>query len=457
VDQSLVVFSERAGTSRYRLLETFRQFGLARLDDVAAVHARHARHYLERVREMKRRSAEQGGGDLRSLIEAELSNVRAAFQFAHARGDAELCTGLVSELTAYAELRPTLELAEWAEAALNMPRRRPDLCTVRAHLAASIVHHYAADWVRAEHHAREALRIDGLCGTGLAAAALTHLAPPLAYQGRVAEALRAAKLAGGLAPPPLAALAPPQPTGSPALEPSASARSPNVSRQREFAGRPELALAPGAGSSAARLAASRYVLVFVQLYVGEPPDLDELGQLAAEERRPSLRPYALGSYATACLAAGAPDQAAFDEAIVAADRIGHAHMACLHRSYAALARAGGDPVEALGGLRVALVEYGAVDLPFGPRQIAADHLGNFAALGRWSTIALIDGASPPVSIFPAAARRAKAAARQALGERRYAASARLGRAMPHDELFGSLHDELDALGVRRAPPTVGAR
>ena len=83
VDKSLVVADEAAGDTRYRLLETMRQFGQANLTDAGARRAvpRPARRLLRRVRAVAP-PALQGTGDVaaRDAVERELENIRVALR-----------------------------------------------------------------------------------------------------------------------------------------------------------------------------------------------------------------------------------------------------------------------------------------------------------------------------------------------------------------------------------------
>ena len=83
VDKSLVGRGEETGSTRYRLLETMRQFGQANLDaagDRELYRDRHADYYADFV--LSRRLQLQGGGDLAALdeIEPELENIRVALR-----------------------------------------------------------------------------------------------------------------------------------------------------------------------------------------------------------------------------------------------------------------------------------------------------------------------------------------------------------------------------------------
>ena len=142
------------------------------------------------------------------------------------------------------------------------------------------------------------------------------------------------------------------------------------------------------------------------------------------------------------------------EAAAKADSIGARQIGCLSRGYIALVEGHGDPRSSLRALRVALVEHRAANIPFGLRQFAGDLLHLFAPFQRWSTIAVLDGAAPPVSIFSDAARHAKQAARRELGDAEYDACVTRGRRMLHDGFDSYLSGELDLLGTDQHRPTL---
>ena len=124
--KSMVVLDDGPdGTTRFRLLETLRQYALERLDDTSNVEdyrRRHAEHYAS--------FAEAAGPGLEGPDEAawfprfdvELANVRAAVAWAldaEARDDAELSLRIIAPLTRQLFCRPSAGVGEWAEAALG--------------------------------------------------------------------------------------------------------------------------------------------------------------------------------------------------------------------------------------------------------------------------------------------------------------------------------------------------
>jgi predicted ATPase len=83
VDKSLVVAGDETGSTRYRLLETMRQFGQANLDAAGGrmmYRDRHADYYADYV--LARRSQLEGSGGLVAIgeIESELENIRVALR-----------------------------------------------------------------------------------------------------------------------------------------------------------------------------------------------------------------------------------------------------------------------------------------------------------------------------------------------------------------------------------------
>ncbi len=113
------------GSTRFRLLETLRQYALERLDDTGEAEdyrRRHAAHYAM--------FAETAGPGLEGpdeaawflRFDAELDNLRAAVAWAldaDTQVDAELGLRTIAALTRQAFCRPAAGVGEWAEAALE--------------------------------------------------------------------------------------------------------------------------------------------------------------------------------------------------------------------------------------------------------------------------------------------------------------------------------------------------
>jgi predicted ATPase/DNA-binding SARP family transcriptional activator len=106
VEASLVAPEERDGETRYRLLETVRQYAAERLEshgETAAVRRRHAGHFLTVAESAQTR----GAGQLRGLrqLDADIDNMRAAAEFAIASGDVDTEIRLAAAVWPYWHVR----------------------------------------------------------------------------------------------------------------------------------------------------------------------------------------------------------------------------------------------------------------------------------------------------------------------------------------------------------------
>jgi predicted ATPase/class 3 adenylate cyclase/DNA-binding CsgD family transcriptional regulator len=100
VDKSLVVVEHTGGATRYRLLETVRQYAAEKLGESGeadAVRARHRDHYTA----MAALLDTPAGGDYEQRLdqaETEIDNLRAAFGWSREHSDVELALALASSL-----------------------------------------------------------------------------------------------------------------------------------------------------------------------------------------------------------------------------------------------------------------------------------------------------------------------------------------------------------------------
>jgi predicted ATPase/class 3 adenylate cyclase/DNA-binding CsgD family transcriptional regulator len=121
VDKSLVVADDSGGRTRYRLLETVRQYALEKLGESGeadAVRARHRDHYtaLAAVLDAPARSDYEQRID---QAEAEIDNLLAAFGWSRENSDTELALTLASSLQPLWQARGRLrEGLTWFDAAL---------------------------------------------------------------------------------------------------------------------------------------------------------------------------------------------------------------------------------------------------------------------------------------------------------------------------------------------------
>ncbi len=121
VDKSLVVADDTGGRTRYRLLETVRQYALEKLGESGeadAVRARHRDYYTALAALLDA----PAGGDYEQRIERaeiEIDNLRAAFGWSRENSDVELALALASSLQPLWQARGRLrEGLAWFDTAL---------------------------------------------------------------------------------------------------------------------------------------------------------------------------------------------------------------------------------------------------------------------------------------------------------------------------------------------------
>ena len=123
VDKSMVVADRSSGATRYRLLESLRQYGEERLqesDDFLAIRDRHFRHYLTRAQaarslQMGRRSAEGN-----EFFEREWDNLRVAHEWTKANNDLDGTQALVRASFVYAWPFAIYEHESWTQQLLAL-------------------------------------------------------------------------------------------------------------------------------------------------------------------------------------------------------------------------------------------------------------------------------------------------------------------------------------------------
>jgi predicted ATPase/class 3 adenylate cyclase/DNA-binding CsgD family transcriptional regulator len=103
VDKSLVVTDESGGRTRYRLLESVRQYALEKLGESGesdAMRARHRNHYTTMVALLDAPSISNLEQFFNQQAEIEVDNLRAAFGWSRENSDVELALALASSLAA---------------------------------------------------------------------------------------------------------------------------------------------------------------------------------------------------------------------------------------------------------------------------------------------------------------------------------------------------------------------
>ena len=127
VAKSLVVREGREGATRFRLLETTRQYAAAALEssgEGAAVALRHVRLAAARARELERAKTDLAFSTWLAMQEAEFANYRAALRTALQCGDDDTVVAIFDSL---GDLADDVRLAEIR----RRPRRAPTACGTR--------------------------------------------------------------------------------------------------------------------------------------------------------------------------------------------------------------------------------------------------------------------------------------------------------------------------------------
>jgi len=124
VDKSLLIADDEAGTTRYRLLETIRQYAQERLEqtgDADRVRRRHAEHYVAFAEAIAPHLHGRDQATWIERLEAEIDNLRAVLTWSAGVGDADLALRLVVA-TNVNGVRPSYTTHAWAEAAVLIPQ-----------------------------------------------------------------------------------------------------------------------------------------------------------------------------------------------------------------------------------------------------------------------------------------------------------------------------------------------
>ncbi len=201
VDRSLVV-ADPGGATRYRLLETIRQYAAERLasaGEVAAIRGRHLAFYLDLAREA---GPALRGPDMvawLNRLDAEADNLRAALEWSF-EAEPEDALRLSVAMAAYWRSRSIgTEALEWmakvADLARRLPPAAPSAARERTILVARVFSTAAnasllgAQYAAGERWAEEAVALARRAEDDEALSeALAALATNLAFSGRLSEA-----------------------------------------------------------------------------------------------------------------------------------------------------------------------------------------------------------------------------------------------------------------------------
>jgi predicted ATPase/DNA-binding XRE family transcriptional regulator len=196
IDHSLVqVAADDQGALRFGLLETVRAFARERLasDDNEPARRCHARHYHALALELVTRLTTDARGQALARLEGELGNLRAAFDWSLAAGDAALAGGLNgAAISLWIERGRLAEGRAWSERLLALPPLRehgPERMEALRYAADIVLHmgDYAAGIALARESLALAERLASDRGTAIARATLAW---GLTQQGELLAGLR---------------------------------------------------------------------------------------------------------------------------------------------------------------------------------------------------------------------------------------------------------------------------
>jgi predicted ATPase/DNA-binding SARP family transcriptional activator len=206
VESSLVVAGTRNGATRYRLLETIREYAAERLDPPARrdeLHRSHAEHFLE-IAEHARTEDPVGKLEALDILDRERENLHAAMQWTLAARD-DLAVPLAAALWRYWLIRGyRRQNLEWLEEALALPTGAPSPARAIALAGAALLARLLDDFTRAEALAHEGVALGRAVGPPRALAASLNVLTTLAARagdferarGHCEESVAVARAAG---------------------------------------------------------------------------------------------------------------------------------------------------------------------------------------------------------------------------------------------------------------------
>jgi predicted ATPase/DNA-binding SARP family transcriptional activator len=163
VDKSLLVATPEGGRTRYRLLETVREFAAEHLEAAELAAPRrtaHARAFGQLALELGELSRGPEEAEAVQRAVDSIDNLREAYRWAEITGDADTALTIVTELFDVGKWTGRYEILDWAESVLAMPGAR---ATSRGATAVAISGECAlmrGEFAEAERLALEAISMD---------------------------------------------------------------------------------------------------------------------------------------------------------------------------------------------------------------------------------------------------------------------------------------------------------
>ena len=406
VDKSMVL-ADPSGVAPFRMLEPLRQYAAEKLASESAVEEtarRHAEHYAAVVHRLAPQL--ETSDELRAVIAIDNArdNLRAAFAFALAQDDADLCFRIVAPLNEYAVNHVWAEAWSWADAALAIDRATGHPLRLRTMLIAS-----RGAWQRGDQLSALALADSALDlvveGSDEWRDVQEHRAGALVFLGRFDESLAAATASVG---------------DPPRLDSYADLR---------------------------RMAT--YLLLRAAV---AGPDLDAALGVLVRTKTGSVSAHALALHVAGMLIMPTDPRAAVEYQRASVD-LAAAVGATLVQGFALMALAAAEaedrPSESVGRYAEVLAHYLRVGNHVHLREFGRAAVISLAACESWEAAATVEGATRSSALFetslgeslPAAVR----STREAMGEA-YEAAAQRGATMSDDELVAYLSAVASELG-----------
>jgi tetratricopeptide (TPR) repeat protein len=172
----------RNGATRYRLLETIREYAAERLDSPSRrdeLQRSHAEHFLE-IAERARTDDPVGMPRALEILDRERDNLHAAMQWA-VTNRSDLALPLAAQLRHYWLVRGDLRQGlDWLEQALTIPTSAPSPPRAIALSGAALLARLLGDFARAEPLAREGVALGRAVGPPFALAVSLNVLTTLA-------------------------------------------------------------------------------------------------------------------------------------------------------------------------------------------------------------------------------------------------------------------------------------
>jgi non-specific serine/threonine protein kinase len=206
VESSLVVAGTQNGATRYRLLETIREYAAERLTSPGRrdeLYRSHAEHFLE-VATHARTEAPAGVAEALEILDRERDNMHAAMRWTLAAGS-DLAVPLAAALWRYWLIRGHRRQGlEWLEQALALPTSTPSSPRAVVLAGAALLARLLGHFTRAEHLAHEGVALGRAVGPARALAASLNVLTTLAARagdfdrarGHCDESVAVARAAG---------------------------------------------------------------------------------------------------------------------------------------------------------------------------------------------------------------------------------------------------------------------